>query len=329
MLPPLRAWGMEGAACAPVAGGLINRTFRVEAPGGPAIAQWVNPIFGPQVHHDIEAVTRRLAAAGLATPLLIPALDGALWVEEPSGGCWRVMSLVPGLTHHRVGSSALAAAAGRLVARFHRAMEGFDHAYRHARPGFHDTPLHMRALADGLPHAPPEAADLAARILAAWEGAVCEGSAPAEGGLIHGHGDLKISNLLFDPAGEGVCLVDLDTLGRMPLAVELGDALRSWCNPAGEEADAAISVDLYRAALQGYASVRPLSGEERAQIVRGVEQIALELAARFCRDAWEDRYFGWDAGRFPSRPAHNLHRARGQFMLACSVRREAAALLAG
>ena len=321
---PLRAWGQEGAACAPIAGGLINRTFRVEGSGGPAVLQWVNPIFAPQVHLDIEAVTRRLAAAGLPTPLLIPARDGALWVDDPAGGCWRMMALVPGLTHHRVGSPALAAAAGRLVARFHRAMEGFDYAYRHVRPGFHDTPFHMRALADGLPAAPAEPAALARQILAAWEGC-----APAEGDLIHGHGDLKISNLLFDAAGEGVCLVDLDTLGRMPLAVELGDALRSWCNPAGEEAEAAISVELFHAALQGYGEIRPLSPAQRAQIVRGVEQISLELAARFCRDAWEDRYFGWDSARFPSRVAHNLHRARGQFLLACSVRRETDRLLAG
>ena len=329
MQPPLHAWGLDGEPCEPLHGGLINRTFLVGSPDRAAVMQWVNPIFGPDVHYDIQAVTAHLAAAGLATPRLIPTVSGALWHVEPEGGCWRLLSRVAGETFHRVGGAGQAAAAGRLVARFHRAMEGFEYTYRHVRPGFHDTPLHMRLLEAGWAgavQAAPEAASLAGRVLDAWER--CRAGLPEGGALIHGHGDLKISNLLFDTAGEGICLVDLDTLGRMPLAVELGDALRSWCNPTGEDhADAAISPELYRAALAGYTAIRPLSPEEQEQVASGVEQIALELAARFCRDVWEDNYFGWDAARFPSRAAHNLHRARGQFSLAGSVRTMREALL--
>ena len=53
----------------------------------------------------------------------------------------------------------------------------------------------------------------------------------------HVHGDLKISNLLFrrEPLA-GVCLVDLDTFAKGSMAFELGDAMRSWCNPLGEDA---------------------------------------------------------------------------------------------
>ena len=54
------------------------------------------------------------------------------------------------------------------------------------------------------------------------------------------HGDPKISNLMFArDSDRGLCLIDLDTLGPMPIALELGDALRSWCNPAAEDARAA------------------------------------------------------------------------------------------
>ena len=49
------------------------------------------------------------------------------------------------------------------------------------------------------------------------------------------HGDLKINNLRFDDAGQGLCLLDLDTLANLKLGLELGDALRSWCNPLGED----------------------------------------------------------------------------------------------
>ena len=37
-------------------------------------------------------------------------------------------------------------------------------------------------------------------------------------------------------ADRALCLIDLDTLAHMPVALELGDALRSWCNPATEDA---------------------------------------------------------------------------------------------
>jgi hypothetical protein len=78
--------------------------------------------------------------------------------------------------------------------------------------------------------------------------------------------------------------------------------------------------------VAGYCDVRPFAAEEREALAGAVERIALELAARFCRDAFEDRYFGWDPARFPSRPAHNLHRAAGQLALARSARRQRAAM---
>ena len=50
----------------------------------------------------------------------------------------------------------------------------------------------------------------------------------------------------------------------------------------------------------------------------GLERIALELAARFARDALEESYFGFDPA-FGGRGEHNLLRARGQAALARSV----------
>ena len=49
-------------------------------------------------------------------------------------------------------------------------------------------------------------------------------------------------------------MVDFDTLNKMPVYLELGDALRSWCNPSGEDtADGYFSMAHCRAALNGYA----------------------------------------------------------------------------
>ena len=107
------------------------------------------------------------------------------------------------------------------------------------------------------------------------------------------------------------------------MAFELGDAMRSWCNPRGEDAGS-VTLDLaiFTAAIAGFRSEADalLSADERVSIVYGLETVCVELAARFAVDAFDDRYFGWDPARFPSRRVHNLVRAKGQLALGLAVR---------
>lgn len=53
-----------------------------------------------------------------------------------------------------------------------------------------------------------------------------------------------------------------------------------------------------------------------------VETIALELAARFARDALEESYFGWDRVNYSAAWQHNLHRAQRQLALANSYAKQ-------
>lgn len=299
-------------------GGLINTTFLAGEPPR-WVVQRVNPLFRPEVHEDIEAVTAHLQARGLHTPRLLRTDAGALCHVAADGAAWRVLDFVPGRTFHRVETPAIAVAGAALVARFHGAVDDLDWDYRHVRAGAHDTVLHMRRLAEvcAAPEPIPGASEVAEGILSAWNGWQGRLDLPAR----HCHGDLKISNVRFSEAGEALCLLDLDTLSRLPLDVELGDAWRSWCNPVGEDStETTFDVGTFEAAVRGYTSVRALSAEEREGLAGGAERIALELAARFCRDVWEDCYFGWSPARFDSRRAHDLFRARGQLALARSAR---------
>jgi Ser/Thr protein kinase RdoA (MazF antagonist) len=140
----------------------------------------------------------------------------------------------------------------------------------------------------------------------------------------HCHGDLKISNVLFATAPlRGVCLVDLDTIGLSTMAFELGDAMRSWCNPHGEDAGrVAFDLAIFAAAIRGFRDAADplITTDEKRAIVIGLETICLELAARFAVDVFRDEYWGWDPARFPSRRAHNLVRAQGQLDLGRAVR---------
>jgi Ser/Thr protein kinase RdoA (MazF antagonist) len=154
-------------------------------------------------------------------------------------------------------------------------------------------------------------------VLEAWERWTSRFSG-SEGASRPSHGDLKVSNIRFREAcPEATCLIDLDTLGSLPLSVEMGDALRSWCNPADEDEPPRLDEEILASALRGYLHASPvLSAEVRATLIPGLWRVCLELAARFCADAFHERYFGWDPAVASGRGEHNLLRAGGQFALA-------------
>lgn len=303
-----------------LSGGLINATWTVGDPVM-AVIQRVNPIFGAEVHEDIEAVTAHVAARGLETPRLIRADSGALSVMGPKGGRWRALTWVAGQTFHRLDGPLRASSAGAFVARWHQAVSDLEYDFVHRRLGVHDTRAHMSRLAEAL------VTQGGRRLFRDVEPLACEilGQWGQWGGALDlpervAHGDLKISNLRFGVNGEALCLLDLDTMGRMSIDVELGDAWRSWCNPAGEdEAHARLDLPLFEAAASAYLTNHRLTTEERESLVLGVERVALELSARFAVDALEERYFGFDPDVAPTRGDHNLLRARGQLALARSV----------
>jgi Ser/Thr protein kinase RdoA (MazF antagonist) len=316
----LARWRLADAEVTELRAGLINLTLRVQAPREFYILQRLNPIFRPEIHHDIDAVTGHLARRGLRTPRLVPATDGRLWVED--GGVWRLQTGLRGETVHRVGSPGRAREAGRLLGRFHQALSDCEHCFRFTRQA-HDLDRHLAGLRCALQthrrHPLREAvAPLRDELLALAATLPPAGELPRR--VVHG--DPKISNILF-AGGRALAWVDLDTLGRQELPIELGDALRSWCNRAGEDGDGQrLDLDLYEAALGGYATEAGtlLTGPERAGLVWGLLGVCVELASRFAADALNESYFGWSPQSHPSRGHHNLHRARGQLRLARSVR---------
>ena len=325
----IAAWpALADAPLLPLAGGLINDSWVVGDPPA-AVLQRQHPLFGPRVNEDIDAVTAHVQAAGLLTPRPLRTGDGSLHCIDAEGRCWRLLRWVDGRTIHRLTEPAMAAEAGALVARWHRATGDLDWDFRNVRPGAHDTPAHMARLAEALQAWPdhrlrPSVEALAEEVLAAW--GRWEGDLDAPTRVVHG--DLKISNVRFDDAGRALCLLDFDTLSRQPLEVELADAARSWCNPTGEDTTAtALDLELFEAAFGAYLAEHPLPGPQRLGFVADLERICLELAARFAADALAEAYFGWNADVAPTRGEHNLLRARGQACLARQVAKNKASLV--
>lgn len=330
--PVLKAYGLGRARVAPVETGWINRTFVVGEGAARRVLQRLNPMFGKEIHEDAAAITAHLADQGLLTPLLLPAQSGALFVE--CEGVWRAWSYVEGRTFDTLGEPQRVRSAARLTARFHNALLGVKHAFRFVRPHAHDTAQHLRrlsqTLADYAGHQDYDAlAPLVEAVLDRGHACRVDFGDTLPHRIIHG--DLKATNIRFHPERPvAIALLDLDTLAEDTIAVELGDALRSWCNTRHEASEhASFSRELFLAAVQGYAEAcrTPLSAAEQKAIVDGAETISCELAARFARDAFEARTFGWDPTRFESRLAHNLARVRAHIALVDSIRAQRAQLL--
>jgi Ser/Thr protein kinase RdoA (MazF antagonist) len=317
------AWDFGAVEIEAVEIGNINLTFVVLTTSGRYVLQRLNPIFAPEVHHDIDAVTGALAAAGVLTPRLVPTAAGNLWWTGGDGHAWRLQTYVEGVNHSRLTSTELAGSAGELLARFHAALADFDYTFRSRRLGVHDTPAHVAglrvAIGAGAGHpAFALAAGIGREILERLDALPPLDDLPQR--IVHG--DPKINNIMFDDRGRALCFIDLDTVGRMPVPVELGDAFRSWCNPGGEGQGAArFALDYCAAALHAYAGHMRgvLTPAEVAAIPTAVETITLELAARFCRDALEESYFAWDRSRYAAAWEHHIARAESQLHLARAI----------
>ena len=138
------------------------------------------------------------------------------------------------------------------------------------------------------------------------------------------HGDPKVNNIMMDTiTGQAIGIVDLDTVKPGLIHYDIGDCLRSGCNPLGEETEQWEEVlfdsDLCRAILQGYFSMAGgfLTGNDFAFLYDSIRLIAFELGLRFFTDYLEGNIYFKVRHR-----EHNLLRALVQFKLAESIEKQ-------
>ncbi|MDX1563636.1 MAG: phosphotransferase, partial [Gammaproteobacteria bacterium] len=317
-----RQFSLEPASIEPLTGGLINWSFgATRTDGTRCVLQRVSSIFPEAINDDIDAITQHLLAKGLVTPLLLRTVDGRNRVVS-DGKVWRLLTRIEGVCHDAIPDDATAREAGRLLGRFHAALADFRAPIASQRLGVHDTQRHLEHLRQTLTLEFQHRAHAAVSELAAQIFHLARIARPPPGlpdRMVHG--DPKISNVLFAD-DRAVCLIDLDTVARMPVALELGDALRSWCNLSAEDApESEFSLSRFNAAIEGYAegSAGLLTPAEWSAIPAATLTIAVELAARFGADALHESYFAWDDSRYDSASDHNQARTAAQIALATSI----------
>ena len=321
----LAAWSaVGGAEIGRLEGGLINQSWRASTAEQDYVVQCVHGDFAPGIHANMQAVSQHLASRGVAVSRLLETDDGALFSDRGEQGRWRVMKKLPGTSFRKCRSAEQARSAGALVARFHCGLIDWSGDLAPIGFPFHDLPRHLSDLRDALAEHGDhplhrEVTKLAETFFATQEAWTPHSSLP----LRVLHGDLKFSNLLFEGSESPGCdrahaLIDLDTISRLPLYYDMGDAWRSWCNVGGEgSSDVRFDLDLFRASAEGYLSAlgMEVSREERASLTDAVERVSLELGVRFATDALRESHFAWDPSSFESAAEHNLERARGQLAL--------------
>ncbi len=266
-------------------------------------------------------------------PKIIQTKAGDDWVTDADGDLWRAISQIASAqAFEKVRNPEHAHEAGIVLGHFHRMVSDLPaEKLGYALPGFHVTPGYLAKMDAALAtaggqerlHASVEA-KRAVRFVEARRArcAVLE-EARARGDLAlrTTHGDPKVGNIMVDEAtGRGTCIVDLDTVQPGLVHYDIGDATRSVCNPAGEDAPELGSVifdlDLFAMFYRGYqAHARDfLSPAEHRHLFDCIHLIPLELGLRFLADHLAgDVYF---KVRYPG---HNLRRALVQFKLAESI----------
>jgi len=321
----LKAWkGFEAASVEYLSVGLVNRTWSVETGSKQFIAQRINEVFSPHIQQNIELVSSRLRERGLAAPRLLETMEGALFVELPDGSRWRLMEKLSGVNFRRCESIEQARSAAGYVARFHNALSDFEGDLSPIGFPFHDMPEHMsdlhRKLVIHEGHAfHNQVLELAKKIQIEVDRLGHPTDLPKR--VIHG--DLKFNNFLFEKREKGdppkaQALIDLDTLAKLPLYFDLGDAWRSWCNRSSDgEMEASLDLERFKASAEGYLSniEFELPREERASLTDALERLSLELCSRFAADVLAESHWSWDTERFASCAEHNWARSCGQWSL--------------
>ena len=135
------------------------------------------------------------------------------------------------------------------------------------------------------------------------------------------HGDPKVNNVMIEQTtGRAISLVDLDTVKPGLIHYDIGDCMRSGCNPLGEEIEEWETVyfepEIGHAILTGYLTQARhfLTEADYEYLFDSIRLIAFELGVRFFTD-----YLAGNVYFKVKHPEHNLLRALVQFKLTESI----------
>jgi len=327
----LSAYGIsdEKSQVVPLTDGLINRTWKVTRGSEQFILQRINDHVFKQPYQlaaNIEMLNNYLAEKKPDYLFVAPVknLRGDTIVFDKQHGYFRLFAFVRGShTINVVSTPEQAFEAAAQFGQFTRYLSGFDASHLHITiPDFHNLTLRYRqfeeAIATGNPDRIKQSKDLIAdikkrtHILDSFEKIKTNNFVRRR--VIH-H-DTKISNVLFDDQGKGICVIDLDTVMPGYFISDVGDMMRTYLSPANEEekdfSKVHIRRNVFQAVVDGYLSYMAdeLTSEEKELLIYSGLFLIYMQAIRFLADHINnDLYYG------AAYEGHNLIRAGNQISL--------------
>lgn len=267
-------------------------------------------------------------------PQIVKTRTGRDFFVDKHDEVWRVITKISSATAYNQAQNAEhAMECGAVLGHFHWLVSDLDpRVMQEPLPGFHITPLYLEKYEQTLAQNPLAPQRLTASMEAKRMAKFIEERRPfaarLQTALTSGeltlrtmHGDPKVNNIMIDDyTGKGTAMIDLDTVGPGLVHYDFGDALRSICNPAGEDeqnlSKVVFDLDLCEAFCKGYMKQARdfMTDADRYYLYDAIRLITFELGLRFFQDYLAGNvYFKID------QPEHNLNRARVQFRLCESI----------
>ncbi len=318
--------------------GHINSTFFVNCEDGRYVVQRINKqIFKKpdEIMANTVGVTdhirkKLLASGGDAkngTLQFVKSGKNYYYVDD-EGEYWRAYRFIDGDCREHCDSADLFEHAGAAFGEFQQQLADYDPTTLfEAIPDFHNTVKRFEALEAAI------AADVAGRAASCAEeiafirarkndcAFIVDGLASGKFLLRVTHNDTKLNNLILSKeTGEGLCVIDLDTVMPGSLLYDFGDAIRFGASTAAEdETDLSrveISTDMFAAFTKGFVGslTESITREELQALPEAARVITLEQGIRFLTD-----YLAGDTYFRIHREGHNLDRARNQLKLVADL----------
>jgi Ser/Thr protein kinase RdoA (MazF antagonist) len=326
----LSAYGFPSdTTVTPHGSGLINRTWIIHAGKETYILQQLNgQVFSRPalIADNIEMVGQYLSDhyPRAIFPRPVRSVNDETMVDAGPRGHYRLYPFIKNsVTIDVAHSPQQAFEAARQFGGFTHMLAGFPAERLHETlPHFHDLSLRYRAFNEavkaGIPERIRQAQELI-RFLSAQKRIVTEYenilTNPAFKRRVTHH-DTKISNVLFDKQGKGICVIDLDTVMPGYFISDVGDMLRTYLSPVTEEegdiSRIRVRVEYFEAIVQGYLEEmhHDLTPDEKDAFVYAGEFMLYMQALRFLTDFISgDKYYG---SRYEG---HNYIRALNQITL--------------
>ena len=329
----------------PYGNGHINDTYAASFHQGEHTQRYIHQRINHDIFKDpvsvmdnIQRITEHLRHKLIAqnapdidrqTLTLIPANNNQTYHQDETGNVWRTYVLIEDAqTYDVVESPAQAYEVGKAFGGFQKQVDDMPGPrLQETIPDFHHTPKRFQALqaaieADVARRAKSAQAEIAfalqheamSRVLVNLQ---AQGQIPER----VTHNDTKINNVMIDnQSGQGICVIDLDTVMPGLALYDFGDMVRTaTCLAAEDEQDLSqvyMEMPLFEKLTEGYLEAAGdfLTPTEIEHLAFSGQLITFEIGIRFLTD-----YLNGDTYFKTHRPDHNLDRCRTQFKLVQSI----------